>query len=105
MSFKSIMKSRTGQWGGAVALSLLLSGVAVAGTTPTDVVFANLYTMIQSWITGNLAMTLVLGFALIGAIIGAARVTAMPMLTSIVVAVFFSVIVTLASGIVLGATV
>ena len=105
MNFKSMLQTKTGQWGAASLLMLASVGVALAGTTPTDVVFANLYTMIQSWITGNLAMTLVLGFALIGAIIGAARVTAMPMLTSIVVAVFFSVIVTLASGIVLGATV
>lgn len=76
----------------------LLPGLALAGTADTE--FAGLRTMITNWVQGNLAVSIVLGTAVIGAVVGLARVTAMPMLTSVVFALVFSIIVGFTTGII-----
>lgn len=81
-----------------ILAAMLLPGLALAGTADTE--FAGLRTMITNWVQGNLAVSIVLGTAVIGAVVGLARVTAMPMLTSVVFALVFSIIVGFTSGII-----
>lgn len=69
--------------------ALAMAGTAFAGT-PADPEFAGLATRLTNWVTGNLAVSITLAFLLIGAVVGLARITAMPMLTSVVIAIVFS---------------
>jgi len=82
-------------------LGLLILGVgsALAGT-PSDPEFAALTTRITNWATGNLAISISIGALIIGAVVGLARVTAMPALTAIVFAILFSLGAGLITGII-----
>jgi len=82
-------------------MGLLILGVgsALAGT-PADPEFATLTTRITNWATGNLAISISIGALIIGAVVGLARVTAMPALTSIVFAIMFSLGAGLITGII-----
>lgn len=86
------------------AVALLVAPLAVVGTafagTPADPEFAGLATRMTNWLTGNLAVSITLAFALIGAVVGMARITALPMLTSVVIAIVFSLIVGVTTGII-----
>lgn len=84
---------------GALAVPFLAVGSAFAGT-PADPEFAGLATRMTNWLTGNLAVSITLAFALIGAVVGMARITALPMLTSVVIAIVFSLIVGVTTGII-----
>lgn len=82
-------------------LGLLFLGVgtALAGV-PADPEFASLSARVTNWATGNLAMSISIGALIIGAVVGLARVTAMPALTSIVFAILFSLGAGLITGII-----
>ncbi|HNH90070.1 MAG TPA: hypothetical protein PLW81_00850 [Thiobacillaceae bacterium] len=86
-------------------LALLLGGLvlgagpALAGV-PADPEFAALSARVTNWATGNLAITISIGALIIGAVVGLARVTAMPALTSIVFAILFSLGAGLITGII-----
>jgi conjugal transfer pilus assembly protein TraA len=82
-----------------VGLLFLGVGTALAGT-PADPEFAALATRVTNWATGNLAITISIGALIIGAVVGLARVTAMPALTSIVFAILFSLGAGLITGII-----
>lgn len=82
-----------------LAAPLFAVGTAFAGT-PADPEFAGLATRMTNWLTGNLAVSITLAFALIGAVVGMARITALPMLTSVVIAIVFSLIVGVTTGII-----
>lgn len=83
----------------AALVPFLAVGSAFAGT-PADPEFAGLATRMTNWLTGNLAVSITLAFALIGAVVGMARITALPMLTSVVIAIVFSLIVGVTTGII-----
>jgi hypothetical protein len=78
---------------------MIVAGAAFAGT-PNDPEFAGLATRLTNWVTGNLAIGVSLAFLLIGAVVGLARITAMPMLTSVVIAIVFSLGATVLTGII-----
>lgn len=94
MSVSYVLKRLVGLLG-----LLLFAGVAFAGT-PADPEFATLATRITNWATGNLAISISIGALIIGAVVGLARVTAMPALTAIVFAIIFSLGAGLISGII-----
>lgn len=93
------IRKNTGRYGVPTLATLILSGAAFAGT-PADPEFAGLATRMTNWLTGNLAISITLAFALIGAVMGMARITALPMLTSVVIAIVFSLIVGVTTGII-----
>lgn len=82
-----------------LAAPFMVVGAAFAGT-PADPEFAGLATRMTNWLTGNLAISITLAFALVGAVVGMARITALPMLTSVVIAIVFSLIVGVTTGII-----
>jgi conjugal transfer pilus assembly protein TraA len=82
-----------------LGLALAAFPPAFAGV-PADPEFAALSARVTNWATGNLAITISLGALIIGAVVGLARVTAMPALTSIVFAILFSLGAGLIAGII-----
>jgi len=85
----------------ALILGCLILGVGpVLAGVPADPEFAALSTRITNWATGNLALSISIGALIIGAVVGLARVTAMPALTSIVFAILFSLGAGLITGII-----
>lgn len=95
----SIYKKNAVRLGAAALVTLACAGTALAGT-PADPEFAGLATRMTHWLSGNLAISITLAFALIGAVMGMARITALPMLTSVVIAIVFSLIVGVTTGII-----
>ena len=94
-----LLKKNAVRFGVAVPVALVCVGSALAGTA-ADPEFAGLATRMTHWVSGNLAVSITLAFALIGAVMGMARITALPMLTSIVIAIVFSLIVGVTTGII-----
>jgi hypothetical protein len=93
------IRKNTVRYGAATLAALVIAGSAIAGT-PADPEFAGLATRMTHWLSGNLAISITLAFALIGAVMGMARITALPMLTSVVIAIVFSLIVGVTTGII-----
>ena len=81
-----------------IAVGIFATPMAFAGTTGTE--FQALFDLLNAWIGGFLGKSIAIGAFIIGAGIGAARMTAIPALIGIVIALFVSVMPTVINSIV-----
>jgi conjugal transfer pilus assembly protein TraA len=84
----------------AALLGLLFLPLSVLAGNNADQEFAAIASRMTNWATGNLAVAISIGALIIGAVLGLARVTAMPALTSVVFALIFSIGAGLLTGII-----
>lgn len=84
----------------ALVVGLFAAPVAMAGTTGTE--FQVLFETLDAWISGYLGKSIAVASFIIGAGIGAAKMSAIPALIGVVIALFISIFPTIINGIVSG---